>query len=157
MNPIRPNRRSVILTGLALAIAPALPVRAGDLAMQVAKDPDCGCCADWVAILQEAGFAVSVEEMDPAALQDRKAAAGIPEAMRSCHTGLIEGYAVEGHVPVRDILRLLDERPEAVGLAVPGMPFGSPGMGPEDQREAYDVFLIRADGSSEVFASYAAA
>ena len=77
--------------------------------------------------------------------------------MISCHTGEIEGYMIEGHVPVADIRRLLAERPDAVGLAVPGMPYGSPGMGPEDQREAYDVFLIRRDGSSEVFTSYSAA
>ena len=82
---------------------------------------------------------------------------GIPQRMISCHTGEIEGYMIEGHVPVADIRRLLAERPDAVGLAVPGMPYGSPGMGPEDQREAYDVFLIRRDGSSEVFTSYSAA
>ena len=77
--------------------------------------------------------------------------------MTSCHTGEIEGYIVEGHVPVADIRKLLDERPDAVGLAVPGMPYGSPGMGPEDAREAYDVFLIRRDGSTEVFSRYKAA
>ena len=82
---------------------------------------------------------------------------GIPQRMISCHTGEIEGYMIEGHVPVADIRRLLAERPDAVGLAVPDMPYGSPGMGPEDQREAYDVFLIRRDGSSEVFMSYSAA
>ena len=77
--------------------------------------------------------------------------------MHSCHTGKIEGYMIEGHVPPSDIRRLLAERPDAVGLAVPGMPYGSPGMGPEDRREAYDVFLIRADGSAERFAHYDAA
>ena len=75
--------------------------------------------------------------------------------MVSCHTALIDGYVIEGHVPAADIRRLLEERPDAVGLAVPGMPDGSPGMGPEDDREAYDVFLIRKDGSTEVFSSYA--
>ena len=77
--------------------------------------------------------------------------------MASCHTGRIDGYMIEGHVPVADIRRLLDERPDAVGIAVPGMPYGSPGMGPESERDAYDVFLIRRDGSTEVFSSYAAA
>lgn len=77
--------------------------------------------------------------------------------MISCHTGEIDGYMIEGHVPPADIRRLLAERPDAVGLAVPGMPFGSPGMGPEDQREAYDVFLIRRDRTTEVFSSYEAA
>ena len=82
---------------------------------------------------------------------------GIPQAMVSCHTGRIEGYTIEGHVPVADIRRLLDERPDAVGLAVPGMPYGSLGMGAENERDAYDVFLIRRDGSTEVYASYSAA
>ena len=82
---------------------------------------------------------------------------GIPQNMMSCHTAEIEGYMIEGHVPVADIRRLIAERPDAVGLAVPDMPFGSPGMGPEDRREAYDVFLILRDGTTEVFTSYAAA
>jgi len=82
---------------------------------------------------------------------------GIPQEMVSCHTGKIEGYIIEGHVPAADIRRLLDERPDAIGLAVPGMPYGSPGMGPETEREAYEVFLIRHDGSSEVYASYSSA
>ena len=77
--------------------------------------------------------------------------------MSSCHTARVGGYIIEGHVPAADIRRLLDERRDAVGLAVPGMPYGSPGMGPETEREAYDVFLIRSDGSTEVFTSYAAA
>lgn len=82
---------------------------------------------------------------------------GIPQEMGSCHTGRIAGYMIEGHVPPADIRRLLEERPDAIGLAVPGMPYGSPGMGPETEREAYEVFLIRRDGSTEVFTSYAAA
>ena len=82
---------------------------------------------------------------------------GIPADMISCHTGKIAGYMVEGHVPTADIRRLLAERPHAIGLAVPEMPYGSPGMGSEDAREAYDVFLIRRDGSTEVFSRYEAA
>jgi len=82
---------------------------------------------------------------------------GIPQEMVSCHTGQVEGYMIEGHVPAADIRRLLAERPSAVGLAVPGMPYGSPGMGPESEREAYDVFLILHDGSTEVYTRYEAA
>lgn len=82
---------------------------------------------------------------------------GIPKEMISCHTARVEGYMIEGHVPVTDIRQLLDERADAVGLAVPGMPYGSPGMGPESEREAYDVFLIRRDGSTEIYTSYSAA
>lgn len=79
---------------------------------------------------------------------------GVPLRMLSCHTALVGGYVIEGHVPAADIQRLLEDRPEAVGLALPGMPYGSPGMGPEDDREAYDVFLIREDVSTEVYMSY---
>jgi hypothetical protein len=86
-----------------------------------------------------------------------KMQAGIPQEMISCHTAEVNGYFIEGHVPPADIRRLLSERPDAVGLAVPGMPYGSPGMGPEASREAYDVFLILRDGSTEVFSSYEAA
>jgi hypothetical protein len=82
---------------------------------------------------------------------------GIPQEMVSCHTGRVDGYMIEGHVPAADIRRLLEERPDAVGLAVPGMPYGSPGMGPESQREAYVVYLIRRDGTTETFSSYQAA
>jgi hypothetical protein len=100
---------------------------------------------------------VTTENSLGTALIRHKMAAGIPQAMMSCHTGEIDGYAIEGHVPPADIRRLLSERPDATGLAVPDMPYGSPGMGPEDRREAYDVFLIRRDGSTEVFSRYAAA
>ena len=82
---------------------------------------------------------------------------GIPQNMASCHTGEIEGYMIEGHVPPADIRKLLAERPDAIGLAVPGMPYGSPGMGSEDEREAYEVFLIFRDGSTKVFSHYDAA
>ena len=80
----------------------------------------------------------------------------MPKRRVSCHTALVDGYVIEGHVPAADIQRLLEDRTDAVGLAVPGMPYGSPGMGPEDDREAYDVFLIHEDGSTEVYTSYSA-
>jgi hypothetical protein len=151
------SRRAVVASAAALGLLPAVSAFAQGPEVHVAKDPNCPCCKDWVGILQEAGFAVTVEEMEPDALERHKTALGVPVDMRSCHTGVTDGYALEGHVPVADIRRLLDERPEAVGLAVPGMPYGSPGMGPEEAREAYDVFLIRKDGTTEVFASYEAA
>jgi len=102
------------------------------------------------------GFTVTTERSFGALLIRHKLDNGIPSNMTSCHTGEIEGYMIEGHVPTADIRRLLAERPDAVGLAVPGMPYGSPGMGPEESREAYDVFLIRKDGSTEIFSSYEA-
>jgi hypothetical protein len=151
------SRRSLIAGLAALCALPATGARAAGEAMRVAKDPNCGCCADWVEIVRAAGFDVTVEEMDPGALQDHKAASGIAPEMASCHTAHVAGYVIEGHVPVADINRLLETRPDAIGLSVPGMPFGSPGMGPEDQREAYSVHLIARDGSTTVFSTYAAA
>lgn len=125
--------------------------------IEVFKTATCGCCHDWIAHLQDAGFAVTAQDLEYDALADLKQTAGVPEGLVSCHTGRIAGYVIEGHVPAADIRRLLVERPAAIGLSVPGMPFGSPGMGPEDQREAYDVILIGRDGAANVFASYPAA
>ena len=124
--------------------------------LNVRRDPNCRCCSAWIEILQADGFDVTVEESTGTELARYKLDNGIPQAMGSCHTGKIAGYMVEGHVPPRDIRRLLVERPDAIGLAVPGMPYGSPGMGPESERETYEVYLIRRDGSSEVFERYSA-
>ena len=152
------SRRRVMQGAAALAGSAALPAFAKtDRFIHVLKDPNCGCCAAWVRILQDEGFEVTTETSFGTLLIRQKLDNGIPQEMISCHTGEIDGYFIEGHVPADDIRRLLSERPDAVGLAVPGMPYGSPGMGPEDSREAYDVFLIRRDGSTEVFTSYEAA
>jgi hypothetical protein len=121
------------------------------------KDPNCGCCSAWIEILENNGFAVTTEPSLGTLLMRYKLDNGIPQNMISCHTGRVDGYMIEGHVPAADIRRLLDERPNAVGLAVPGMPYGSPGMGPETEREEYEVFLILRDGSTEVFSTYPAA
>lgn len=154
-----PIGRRQLLIGAAALVAAALPAQAQDLDLElhVMKDPGCGCCDAWIAILRQDGFAVTSDHLGPADLVRYKLANGIPEAMFSCHTGRIGGYMIEGHVPARDIRRLLAARPDAVGLAVPGMPIGSPGMGPETAREAYAVHLIRRDGRSEVFSRYDAA
>ena len=145
-----------LLGGVALGMRPVAAV-AAPIAINVSKDPNCGCCTAWVEIIEADGFAASIQLLDFDALQAFKIANGIPEGMASCHTALVDGYAIEGHVPAADIRRLLTERPDAVGLSVPGMPYGSPGMGPEAEREAYIVYLIRRDGSVEPFASYDAA
>lgn len=151
------TRRGVLAGAVALMAMPG-GLRAGDgPAIQVLTDPNCGCCGAWMAILQQAGFAVTSEASAGVALYREKAARGITPEMSSCHTADVEGYVIEGHVPVADIRRLLAERPDALGLAVPGMPYGSPGMGPEDAREAYDVMLMLRDGTAEVFTSYPAA
>ncbi|MGX1495409.1 hypothetical protein ACSSV1_000430 [Labrenzia sp. MBR-25] len=152
-------RRALLIGGaVMLAASPvaALSQGAGP-AIHVMKDPNCGCCSAWIEILENDGFAVTAEQSAGTALMHYKLDSGIPQEMASCHTARVEGYMIEGHVPVADIRRLLDERPDAVGLAVPGMPYGSPGMGPENEREAFEVFLIRGDGSTEVFTRYSAA
>lgn len=153
------SRRNVLAgTGaLMLAVWAAGPLRAGRPALHVLKDPDCSCCTAWVETLRAAGFEATVEVVEAATLQRFKHDNGIPAELSSCHTAQIDGYLIEGHVPARDILRLLDERPDAVALTVPGMPWGAPGMGPEAERDAYDVILIRRDGGTEVFARYPAA
>lgn len=150
------TRRTAILglaTTLGVALRPASSV-AAPTEIRVAKDPNCGCCGAWIDILKADGFAVTVELLDYDALQAHKVASGIPADMVSCHTAHIGGYVVEGHVPPTDIRRLLAERPEGIGLSVPGMPYGSPGMGPESDREAYAVHLIRRDGTTQIFATY---
>jgi hypothetical protein len=107
-------------------------------AIKVWKDPNCGCCTGWVEHLRRNGFAVTVEET--ADLMPIKAQHGVPGALTSCHTAAVGPYTIEGHVPAAAIRRLLTERPQARGLAVPGMPAGSPGM--DGEPEAYDVMLF---------------
>lgn len=150
------HRRGLLLGALAMTTLPAA-LRAAAPEIHVLKDRNCGCCGAWVKILKRDGFTVTTEDTHNGALIRYKMDNGIPPAMASCHTARIEGYLIEGHVPAADIRRLLAERPDARGLAVPGMPYGSPGMGPETQREAYDVHLIRRDGTTEVFTHYDAA
>jgi hypothetical protein len=125
--------------------------------MHVFKDPNCGCCSAWIEILERDGFRVTTEARSSGALVQEKVKRGIPAEMASCHTADVDGYVIEGHVPARDVRKLLAARPDAIGLAVPGMPLGSPGMGPEHQREAYDVHLILRNGSTEIFTRYEAA
>lgn len=124
------------------------------IAVQVWKSPTCGCCKDWIAHLEANGFAVRAHDQGNT---DARAWLGIPLALGSCHTALVGGYAIEGHVPAREIHRLLAERPEAVGLAVPGMPLGSPGMdGPAygNRTQPYEVLLVAKDGSHRSYQSY---
>jgi len=119
--------------------------------VQVWKDPSCGCCHLWVKHLQASGFQVEVRDVGNTAARKRL---GMPEQLGSCHTATVGGYVIEGHVPAADIHRLLKERPAALGLSVPGMPIGSPGMdGPEykGRKDAYDVLLVQKDGSSTSF------
>ena len=152
------GRREVILAATAFAVTPAAKAKAEEEPpIHVVKGRGCECCEAWVDYLREQGFTVTDEVSMGTLLISFKMDQGVPVKAFSCHTGTVEGYALEGHVPAADIRRLLAERPDAVGLAVPDMPYGSPGMGSEDSRDAYDVVLIRRDGGLEVYTSYPAA
>ena len=117
----------------------------------VYKDPNCGCCAAWVDHLKANGFAVNVHEVRD--MTPHKQKLGVPERLASCHTAVVDGYTIEGHVPAAEIRRLLAERPRARGLAVPGMPQGSPGM-ETGKLDPYDVLLFTSDGKASVYRSY---
>lgn len=141
---------TVLLTLFALGAAVNLPASAAD-AVDVYKSPYCGCCEKWVEHLQQAGFAVRTHDVNdvPAARQRL----GMPERLGSCHTAKVAGYVVEGHVPAADIQRLLKEKPKALGLAVPSMPLGSPGM-ESSKPVPYNTLLVQAGGTSTVFAKH---
>jgi len=153
--PVSHRRRQLLLGTFAVGLsALARPLYAEPIAVQVWKSPTCGCCKDWIVHLQTNGFSARVSDQGNNAARARL---GMPQKFASCHTALVRGYVIEGHVPAADILRLLVEKPTALGLAVPGMPLGSPGMdGPAygGRRDAYQVWLIRKDGSANVFNSH---
>ena len=142
------KRLSLFLAPLALLAC----AQATAATIDVVKTPWCGCCTLWVEHLRANGFTVRVtetEDLNPVAHQH-----GVPNSLRSCHTATVEGYAIEGHVPAADIQRLLDERPQAAGLAVPGMPIGSPGMEQGDRRQPYATILFDRNGRQRVFAQH---
>lgn len=148
------RRRALLLAIASLCAGPALAsgTRAG--AITVWKDPNCGCCKDWITHLKGHGFDVTALDHGNNAARARL---GMPQKFASCHTALIDGYVIEGHVPATDIQRLLREKPRALGLAVPGMPIGSPGMdGPAygGRRDPYAVLLIQTNGSAQIFKAY---
>lgn len=147
------NRREFALAGLAAALI-APPARADAPRLLVMKTATCGCCSAWIDHLADAGFEVTALDLDQEALWAEKARARIPEALSSCHTALVAGYVIEGHVPAGDIRRLLRDRPRALGLAVPGMPLGSPGMEVGGRTEPFETLLLRPDGTAESFARH---
>ena len=151
------GRRQLIAAAFAVVVPMYLqPAHAAaPVQVEVWKDPSCGCCKDWVAHLQSDGFTVKVHDTGNNAVRARL---GIPPKYGSCHTALVAGYAIEGHVPAGDIRRLLRERPPALGLAVSGMPVGSPGMDGAvygDRKDPYSVMLLAKDGSASVYRKYA--
>ena len=117
----------------------------------VFKSASCRCCAEWVKILKHSGIHLKVKDLE--SLSEIKKKLQVPATLQSCHTAIIGNYVVEGHVPVREIKRLLDERPKAIGIAVPGMPVGSPGMEHGNRKDSYRVVLFHA-GGNRVFAEY---
>ena len=146
------DRRTVL--GLVLAAIPAAacskPAKAVELV--VYKSPHCGCCSKWVENVKTAGLPVKVFETE--LVSDMATKLKVPEKLRGCHTAEIDGYFVEGHVPAADIRKLLRERPKARGIAVPGMPIGSPGMEQGSRKDAYNTLIVGRDGSVAVFARH---
>lgn len=136
----------LITIGLMLGSAKA------SSSIEVYKSPTCGCCEKWVEHLKENGFTVTVHN-DPQIMPIKKKQ-GVPEGLQSCHTAIVDGYTIEGHVPATDIKRLLTEKPKAKGLAVGGMPLGSPGMEMDDRKEPYNVILFDEAGKQTIFASH---
>ncbi len=122
--------------------------------IKVFKSPSCGCCGKWVDQAKAAGFKVEITNTEN--MEVVKKQAGVPEHLQSCHTASVDGYVIEGHVPFKDIRRMLKMRPKARGLSVPGMVTGSPGMEYGNEREPFNVVLFDASGSEKIFQSYPA-
>ncbi len=149
------NSGALITTGVLLGGVVAC--QAGTQAsgeMVVYKTPTCGCCTTWVNHLKDAGINTRVVNQND--LTNIRKQFGAPNDLDSCHIAQIDGYIVEGHIPADAIKKLIAEKPDAVGIFVPGMPLGSPGMESPHGSQPYDVILLRRDGGREVFASYGA-
>jgi hypothetical protein len=145
------NFKVMRVAAAALAVLVLLPAMAVAAEITVYKSPYCGCCRAWVKHMKDHGHDMKTIEMED--LTAIKKMTGVAEPLQSCHTAVVDGYVIEGHVPAVDVARLLREKPKAKGLAVPGMPVGSPGMeGP--QPEAYEVLLFQSDGSATVYARH---
>jgi len=143
-----PDRARSVIAAVVLAMASgACP--AGGAEVTVYKDPNCGCCGKWAEHLRDNGFAV--HEVPTRDMGRIKQQAGVPRALGSCHTAVVEGYVIEGHVPAGDVKRLLQERPSVIGLSAPGMPQGSPGMEGPYPPERYQVMSFDEKGAIEIF------
>jgi hypothetical protein len=143
-----------VIAALFLTAAVAAQTSRPVTTMEVYKSPTCGCCSKWVDHVREGGIAVKVTEMSDDALASLKAKHGIPRTAQSCHTGLIAGYVVEGHVPVSEVQRMLKERPAVAGIAVGGMPIGSPGMEVAGRpAQTYNVVTFDKEGALKVYST----
>lgn len=149
----------LLAAAAGMAALPSLAASPAKIPMEVWKDPNCGCCKDWIVLMEQAGFSVKVHDVGNTAV---RAKLGLPAQYGSCHTALVGGYVVEGHVPAADIHKLLKEKPKALGITAPGMPIGSPGMdGPEygGRKDPYDVLLVSKNlmgnnVNARIFTSY---
>lgn len=150
------DRRQLLLLLAGAGLALPGPARAAATTypnIRIYKHWACGCCSDWVEHVEANGFKTSVENRGD--VDSLKQKFGVPKGLQSCHTAIVSGYVIEGHVPAKEIIRLLDERPKALGLAVPGMPSGAPGMdGPGQPAGPYVVMIFDKNGTYKSFASY---
>jgi hypothetical protein len=138
----------------ASAVVAAQAAKSAAPAMQVYKSPTCGCCSKWVDHVRQGGFEVTVTELDDNALEALKTKHGVPRTAQSCHTALVSGYVIEGHVPAAEVQRLLKERPAVAGIAVGGMPLGSPGMEvPGQKAQTYNVVTFDKAGATKVYST----
>ncbi len=144
--------RRFLLFVLVAASVTACTDRQASPTITVYKSPTCGCCNKWITHLQNNGFHVVARDVDD--VVPYKQRTGLTPQLASCHTAFIDGYAIEGHVPARDIKRLLDERPAVQGLTVPGMPIGSPGMEQGNRKDPYEVLTFDKTGEAAVFSRY---
>lgn len=144
------RRFSVLATLLMLGTTAVVPAHAAET-IDVYKSPYCGCCGKWVAHMEKNGFKVNIHEVTDVPGARKKL--GIPDKLGSCHTSKVGNYVVEGHVPAADIKRLLKEKPKALGLAIPSMPPGAPGMDIPNS-PPYETLLVQTDGSTRVFAKH---
>ena len=141
-----------LLTAITSVLSRAVFAASASQVVVAYRNPGCGCCEKWAEQMKTSGFDITMQ--DDADLAARKSKLGVPDQLAGCHTALIGPFVFEGHVPPGDIIRFLAEKPDALGLAVPGMPVGSPGMEMGDSKEPYEVVMFKADGSSESYAKH---
>ena len=144
-------KRTMRLATLIAAVALPWPALAGAMQATLFKNPQCGCCENYAAYLRQNGFEVEVKPSNDLATISSEA--GVPSEYEGCHTAFIEGYVVDGHVPIAAIEKLLKERPKIAGITLPGMPAGSPGMG-DDPTKSFTVYAVTKDGAKPTVFSY---
>lgn len=143
----------ILLMGVVLLLSACAPrAQSGQPVVEVWKSPTCQCCSKWVEHLRQSGFSVTVH--NESAMNPLKTQLGVPQNLASCHTAKVAGYVIEGHVPAQDIRKLLSDKPKVLGLAVPGMPIGSPGMEQGDRKDAYETLAFTAGAESTVYAKH---